>query len=57
MCIMTAAMTAATRKLEALLWRESVVDLDGAVVLRVRVLRVRVLRVMVRVRVYWNEHY
>ena len=52
MCIMTAAMTAATRKLEALLWRESAVDLDGAVVLRVRVLRVRV-----RVRVYWNEHY
>ena len=53
MCIMTAAMTAATRKLEALLWRESAVDLDGAVVLRVRVLRVRNLRV----RVHWNEHH
>ena len=53
MCIMTAAMTAATRKLEALPWRESAVDLDGAVVLRVRVLRFRVLRV----RVHRNEHY
>ena len=45
-------LTAATRKLEALLWWESAVDLDGDVVLRVRVLRVRV-----SVRIHWNEHY